>query len=563
MDKKCSRQKRTRSARACLIPAVFLVLLFFFSSAAKADTPAADITGSCTITAGGAAVPWTVRDGREDTWQWYAAGTQIRVEAAQPIGGLYIVFDRIPGDWTLQSAGRERSCGQYGFLHEYQKAEEADVRELILSFPASVTIADLYVLSAGDTLPDFVQTWRPAEGPADVLLLACHSDDDQLFFAGAVPDAVARGAEIQVCYFTNHWTRHDRPHEQLNGLWACGLTRYPVIGEFTDTKRVDTEEESLKIFEELGYRFDDMVKAQVSLLRRFQPQIVLVHDINGEYGHGAHRLSSHAMRDAVLAASDASRYPESAQCFGTWDVPKTYVHLYWDQKIWFSIDTPLSYFDRKTAYQVSQQAFLCHISQQGTRYRDWLIGTEENPVTSSAGFPAYSPCDYGLWRSLVGEDVRKTDFYENITLYKDQAPLIPASSEEETEETTTEPPETEATAATEETPEAGDSTDAEMLTTAPPETETPTEETAALTQAETEDVPISSGKEESLTIPAPLIPAADPETEETTQSQEGNTAPAKAKTLLRTAGILCALATVSALFYGILKKRKSRRQRQK
>ena len=32
----------------------------------------------------------------------------------------------------------------------------------------------------------------------------------------------------------------------------------------------------------------------------------------------------------------------------------------------------------------------------------------------------YSPCEFGLYRSLVGEDVNKNDMFENLTLRKDE-----------------------------------------------------------------------------------------------------------------------------------------------
>jgi LmbE family N-acetylglucosaminyl deacetylase len=391
-----------------------------------------DITANCSMELNGASINGMLIDNNETTYLKYSQAV-ITVHAGEPIGGIYIKFDRTPPSWTLWFNGMYQSCGTYGFLHEFQKVDSTSASQLTLSFPKEVSIADIFIFSLGSKPPANVQVWRPAWGRCDLMLLSAHSDDDQLFFAGAVPDAVARGAEVQVCFFTNHWNTHSRPHELLNGLWTCGLTRYPVIGPFTDTGRGYSEEQGLQLFASLGFTYDDMVRHQTMLLRKYKPQIVLAHDILGEYGHSAHIIDSHALRDAALVSNDASHYPELAQTFGTWNVPKIYIHLYWEGEIDFEIDTPLSYFGGKTAYQVSQDAFRCHISQMGTRYRYWLLGTADNPVTNSYGFPMYSPRYYGLWRSLVGADSVKKHFYENISLYGDShaAPVntaVPATT---------------------------------------------------------------------------------------------------------------------------------------
>ena len=396
-----------------------------------------DITAECEILVDYSSVEGRTLDARltdndETTYLKYPQGAHITVSASERIGGVYIKFDRTPPLWTLSYGEKSAVCGQNGFLHEYEKLEGQGATALEMTFTEEVSFADIFILSEGQTLPAFVQVWRPAEGPCDIMLLSCHSDDDQLFFAGSVPDAVARGAEMQVCYFTNHWNTHKRPHELLNGLWTCGLDRYPVIGPFTDTKKGMSEEEGLQIFADIGFTYEDMVKHQTELLRKYKPQIVLVHDINGEYGHSAHRLDSHSLRDAALLSPNPAVYPDLTELYGVWDVPKIYIHLYDANQIDFEIDAPLEYFGGRTAYQVSQDAFRCHISQFNSRYRDWLIGTEEKPVTKGSEFPMYSPRYYGLWKSLVGPDERKTDFYEHIVFYADQNPPQPTEPPTET-----------------------------------------------------------------------------------------------------------------------------------
>jgi hypothetical protein len=78
---------------------------------------------------------------------------------------------------------------------------------------------------------------------------------------------------------------------------------------------------------------------------------------------------------------------------------------------------------------VTQKGFKCHYSQRNTWFADWLYGADRTQTSAkdirvdpySRSDCCYSPCNYGLYRSTVGEDVMKNDFAENIETYKEKA----------------------------------------------------------------------------------------------------------------------------------------------
>ena len=94
-----------------------------------------------------------------------------------------------------------------------------------------------------------------------------------------------RGYKVQVAYLTNHWAEPYRPHELLNGLWTVGIRAYPVIGEF-----IDYYSDNLEHAKGL-YDRDRVIEHQVEMIRRFRPEVIIGHDIDGEYGHGVHMLN--------------------------------------------------------------------------------------------------------------------------------------------------------------------------------------------------------------------------------------------------------------------------------
>ena len=164
---------------------------------------------------------------------------------------------------------------------------------------------------------------------------------------------------------------------------------------------------------------DDALLQQLNLLRRFKPQVVVTHDLNGEYGHGQHRLCASTMLEAAELAADPASDPATVSLYGEWNVPKLYLHLYPENQITLNWDFPLDAFGGQTAFQVSQQGFLCHLSQTNSIFDNWMFGANKE-ITQASQITQYSPCLYGLARSTVGADMNKNDFFENITTYAEQ-----------------------------------------------------------------------------------------------------------------------------------------------
>jgi len=254
---------------------------------------------------------------------------------------------------------------------------------------------------------------------ADLLLFSSHADDEHLFFAGILPYCAAKGIKVQVVYMTNHNDNPIRNIELINGLWAVGITNYPVISPFPDLFS-ESLADAIRVYKSRGVSEDDFIEFCVYNIRRFKPQVAVGHDSNGEYGHGTHMLSSAALMKAVVLAGDNSYQGESLDKYGVWDTPKTYINLWKERLIILSINEPLPFFDGKTAFQVSQHGFSFHKSQHWTWFYRWLYGTEQAPVTSSTQIKIYQPGRFGLYRTLVGDDSQDAgDFFENIILIKD------------------------------------------------------------------------------------------------------------------------------------------------
>ena len=331
-------------------------------------------------------------------------GDTIRIETERPAEGLYVIWDDLPGAWTLTEGGRRLPCGRNAVLHEYIPLSGTQ-NEFFLELPPGSAVCEIALYTDG-RLPDSVQIWEPPCAQADLLLFPTHGDDEHLFFGGIMPYYAGElGLKVQVAYLTNHkFTEKHRVHEILDGLWTVGVRAYPVFSDFPDVY-AGSLEEAERIYEK-----EAVAAWQVETIRRFRPSVIVGHDFDGEYGHGAHMLNARMLAEAVPAAADAAQYPESAAEYGVWDTPKLYIHLYEENTLYLDWENlKLSAFGGRTALEMAREGYRCHLSQQ-----HWSFAVRTD---------GYGDCRcFGLYRSTVGADVQKNDLFENIRIESEPTP---------------------------------------------------------------------------------------------------------------------------------------------
>ena len=476
--------KHTLKRIALLLFAVAIVLSCPFPAQAEEAPQAREISGTHLIT-DHSGIPSLSRlfDGK--LWEngKTADSAYLTLEYAEGMGSLYLQFMNPYGAYTVTNndTGAVYTAGTDLFIHEF-----VDLVACFGAAPKSVTIAfengpaqfhELDVYTAGQ-VPDSVQKWEhPEEGKIDLMLFATHSDDDQLFFAGLLPYyAVERGYETLAVYLTDHNnTAPGRRHEVLNGLWAVGVRNYPILGSFPDFGDARDLEEGFRKFEARGHSREDMTGFVVEQLRRFKPSVAVGHDFNGEYGHTQHKVYAQLLADAVAVSSDPAQHPESAEKYGTWDVPKTYIHLYKENQILMDWDQPMENFDSMTPFEVTKKlGFSMHNSQQ----KGWAWYFDG--MKTATQIKKYSPCQYGLYRTTVGEDAAKNDMFENLTNHTEQARIEEQEAERLAESLAATQPPTEA-------PTAAVTEPAAEATTEPPETQPASLPTEAVPITPTQD----------------------------------------------------------------------------
>ena len=403
-------EKKNRILKLLLtIAATFLAIILFNIPVRAEESEATEITPDITLSNGGRVSSMT--DGSYNTRTSFSSGDTIVITSSETMYSLYIKWDLVPSQWTLTYNDKTVNCGTDGFLHEYIEIPEGTT-SMTITFASKEAICDLHTYSSG-TAPAKVQTWKKPCDKADILVFATHADDEILFLGGVLA-TYGGGQDLAVqvaymCEFTS--TAKIREHEKLDGLWVSGIKNYPVCGDFPDLYSTTLEAAKKQ------YNYEDLKSFITGTIRRFKPLVVVTQDFNGEYGHGGHMILSKSVADSVDTSMDASVYPETAAQYGTWDVPKTYIHLYDQNKITMNLRVPLANMGNRTAIEIAQEAYKQHVSQQWC----WFYVSDDYE---------YSCADFGLYRTLVGNDTGN-DMLENITTYEEQERLAREAAEKE------------------------------------------------------------------------------------------------------------------------------------
>mgnify|MGYP005942914913 FL=1 len=387
---------------------IALLTLLALSLSVAFAAEANDITEDCKFKVCSSGRKYTLMTDKKYTSYWESNKIKtpwiaITAPEGKPIAGLYVCFGNMPESWEIQTSDDGKDWftavpGDTRFLHAYvalpQPAQH--VRLAVTSEKkTALRINDLFVLSEGD-LPDWVQVWQPTEEKADILFLSTHPDDELIFFGGAIPTyAVEQQRKVVVAYFTRSNTT--RSSELLNGLWHMGVRTYPVIGTFKDSYA-----KNLKAAYKSAGGKGKVNEWIVGLYRQYKPEVVVTQDTNGEYGHKQHMMIADAAQNCIALAANEDEFTASTIAYGTWQVKKLYLHLYPENQITFDWTVPLKSMNGATGIELAEEAYTLHKTQASSGMSVTETGTK------------YDNRVFGLAFTIVGEDVRKDDFLENI-----------------------------------------------------------------------------------------------------------------------------------------------------
>ncbi len=341
----------------------------------------------------------------------------LTIQSKTPMHGLYLCFREMPESYELQrkAGGKWETIvqGDTRFHHVYYELDgESEIRLYSTQGKKHrLVINELFVLGEGE-VPAWVQRWEETEEKADLLLLAAHPGDELMYFGGAIPTYAAELDKSMVIAYLTYGDKIRRS-EALNGLWSLGVRNYPVFGDFPE-RTARTVDEAYKKADGVSVHTGKRQVLQwvTELFRKYRPEVVLTHDLQGEDGNGQHMMAADACIRCFNLAANPGAQPESALLYGPWEVRKLYLHGYGGEeaRLHFAWDAPLESQGGKTGMEAAEEAFSHHLSQTKLTAK---IDGRSVPLSVREVGGYYENTVFGLYLSRVGADADKNDFLEN------------------------------------------------------------------------------------------------------------------------------------------------------
>lgn len=217
-----------------------------------------------------------LQDGRISTYVDFKAGNRLLARVKEPPQGVYIQWQRLPGEVALawlDEAGNtlSRETLTPAFINVYVSAPQ-DAMGLELTFSAKAAVCGLEFYGPG-RLPDALQQWKPPMETPAYMLLCGYPGDELLYFGGLVPLCLNDGIPLSIAYISAY--SRQRQEEGLEALWALGMKHYPVyLGVETGRNR---EVEYLRG----NWRTNPGTLVE-KLLLAYSPQVLLSFEEEGE-----------------------------------------------------------------------------------------------------------------------------------------------------------------------------------------------------------------------------------------------------------------------------------------
>lgn len=363
---------------------------------------ATSITSACDISATRGGTSAMLDDSYGTSWSVRSSSDVIKIRLPEDkiAGGLLMEWDKAPSQvqiTLLNGSGEEIRVIKE--TNPYQKWNlfydlEPEVRAIaIRSGDTDNGIVKLRIYEQG-RISQVVQRWEDTPEKIDLMMVVPHMNDETLYYSGVLPKLSAQGYNVLVVYMTGD--NRNKHAEALDCLWTAGVRIHPIFVGFMDYK-VDSYAKA-----EWLWGKENTYRAIIGLIRKYKPNVVLTQDWNGEYGHNQHIMTSRYTVKSVEVAGDENVFPDIAEQYGVWDVPKLYLHL-WDEskRLDLHFDQPMEELGGRTPMQMAFIAFDKHQSQI-KRYS--LLG---DGVT-------YDCTWFSLYRSTVGEDVARDSFFEHL-----------------------------------------------------------------------------------------------------------------------------------------------------
>lgn len=348
----------SRSMRKLVVLALFAGLLLPIgrwtnTAQAEAETRATDLTDQCEITLPERSASFLSRftDDRYNSRVSFKKEESLTISVPSEAAGIYVAWYTAPESALvemLDSAGTVLGSirASAELLNDYYIVPQgcASVR---ISGEKAFAISELRVYDT-ETPPDGLAVMTAQKTQPDVMLILAHTADEAYYFGSLLP--YCRSEDVAVVFLMSY--SREAQQQAIELQYSLGSRTQPIFAGFQYYRSYMSSDNMYAMMDK-----EEITSYMLQLIRKYQPNVLVTHDIAGESGDCLHVLTATHVQLAAEQASQKKYDPESVAEYGLWQVQAVYQHRSDGTSALYDTQASLSEYGGLNAVELAQECF--------------------------------------------------------------------------------------------------------------------------------------------------------------------------------------------------------------
>jgi len=266
---------------------------------AEAEPDATDLTDQCEITLPERSESFLYRftDGRYNSRVSFTKDETLTIAVPDEAAGLYVAWYTAPESALVEmldssEAVISTTTASTELLNDYYIVPEgcASIR---ISGEKAFAISELSVYDT-ETPPDALSIMAAQKTQPEVMIVLAHTADEAYYFGSLLP--YCRSDDVAVVFLMAY--SREAQQEAIELQYSIGSRMQPIFAGFTYFRSYMDNDQMYAVMDE-----DEITEYMLRLVRKYQPNVLITHDIAGEDGDCTTAL---AATHVQLAAEQAT-----------------------------------------------------------------------------------------------------------------------------------------------------------------------------------------------------------------------------------------------------------------
>ncbi len=320
---------------------------------AEAEATATDLTEQCELTLPERSTAFLYRftDNRYNSRVSFKKDEVLTIDIPSEAAGLYVGWYTAPESARVEmldsdGAALDSIAASTELLNDYYVIPEG-CTSIRISGQKVFTISELSVYDT-ETPPKERTIMTEQKTQPEVMLVFAHTADEAYHFGSLLP--YCRSEDVAVVFLMSY--SREAQQQAIEVQYSLGSRNQPIFAGFQYYRSYMESDKMYAMIDK-----DEISAYMLQLIRKYQPNVLVTHDIAGEEDDCLHVLTATHVQLAAEQATEMKYGYESAVEYGVWQVQAVYQHRSDGTSALYDTQASLSEYGGLSAAELAQECF--------------------------------------------------------------------------------------------------------------------------------------------------------------------------------------------------------------